>query len=38
MTGCNFVYFSALELFSGTGELSVMAGTLAQKGKKINKK
>jgi hypothetical protein len=27
VTGCNFIYFSALEFFSGTGELTVLAGT-----------
>jgi len=26
ITGCNFIYFSALELFTGTGELTVLGG------------
>ena len=26
VTGCNFIYFSAVEFFAGTGELTVLAG------------
>ena len=30
VTGCNFVYFSAVEFFAGTGELTVLAGTKSE--------